>query len=46
MPWSATHVAQGNINPIRAQPAAWLVEEADTNLLQESTTALVVLHVR
>ena len=40
MPWSATNVAQGDINQLRAQPAAWLVEEADTNLVQESKTAL------
>jgi hypothetical protein len=40
MPWSATGVVQENINQLQAQPAALLVEEADTNLVQESTTAL------
>jgi hypothetical protein len=45
MPWSATNAAQGNISQLRAQPAAWLVEEADTNLVQESTTALIACSV-
>jgi hypothetical protein len=40
MPWSATSVVQENINQLQAQPAALLVEEADTNLVQESTTAM------
>ena len=33
-------MVQENINQLQAQPAALLVEEADTNLVQESTTAL------
>jgi hypothetical protein len=33
-------VAPERINRLHAQPAAWLVEEADTNLMQGSTTAL------